>query len=332
MNAHMVMWIFGAGFVLLALGGEAVVRGGVMLQRVFGLSPVIIGLFVLSLGTASPTLAVAVQGATSNLADLAVGTVLGATLINLLLILGLGALIQPMPSAPKVVLRDGGALLIACAALALLALHGQIGRREGAILIAAFVVYAIVAVATDWRRSAAHSVACAEAERRLTGEHPSIAGALFVLTVGVICLLLGAHFLEGGTLGLAASRGIPVPTLALTLVALAVSLPVLVVTAIAAARGHTQIAIGHLITASVFNLFGVLGTAALVRPLTISPAFASLDVFVVLGASVLLMPLLASHWRLSRAKGALLLLVYIGYIGYLAWRQGMLPHGLLGIA
>ena len=332
MNLQTAWWIFGAGFVLLALGGEGVIRGGVMLKRALGISPVVIGLFVLSLGTSSPTLAVATQGAASNIPDLAIGAVIGATLINLLLVLGLGALIQPMPSAPKVVLRDGGALLIASGALVLLALHGVIARREGLVLVAAFVLYAVIAAVTDWRRSADHSVACAEAEKRMTGEHPSIGGGLFVVTVGVICLLIGAHFLTGGALSLAAQWNVPLATVAITLVAFAVSVPVLLVTIVAAARGHTEIAIGHLMTASVFNLFGVLGIAALVRPLKISPAFATSDIFVVLAASLLLVPLLSTSWRLSRPKAALLLLAYVGYVGYLAWRQGFLPHALLGMA
>ncbi len=120
--------------------------------------------------------------------------------------------------------------------------------------------------------------------------------------------------------------------MALTLMALAASVPVLLVTLVAAARGRTEIAIGHLVTASVFNLLGVLGVAALVRPLHVSPVFASTDVFVVLAASLLLVPLLSANWRLSRPKAALLLLAYVGYVGFLAWRQGLLPHALLGMA
>ncbi len=329
---HTVLWILAAGLALLALGGEGVIRGGVMLKRALGVSPVIIGLFVLSLGTASPTLAVAIQGAAMKLPDLAVGTAIGATLINLLLVLGLGALIQPMPSAPKVVLRDGGAMLAASAVLVLLALHGQIGRREGVFLVGGFVVYAIGAIVSDWRRSAEHSVACAEAEKRSLGEVPSAAGGLFALAVGVICLLLGAHFTTGGALGLSALWNVPLSAVALTVVALGVSLPVLGVTVIAMLRGHTQLAIGHLITASVFNVFGVLGIAALVRPLSVSPVFAAADVFAMLGATVLLLPLLSSNWRLTRPKGALLVLGYAAYVGFLAWRQGFIPHGVLGLA
>jgi cation:H+ antiporter len=323
------MWVFGAGLVLLALGGEGLIRGGVMIKRALGVSPVIVGLFVLSVGTSSPGLATAIQAAHSNLPDLAVGTLIGTTLINLLLVLGLGAVIRPMQSPPKVVLRDGGALVLASAALVGLSFIGSIGRREGALLVGAFVLYAVVAVISDWRRAAEHSVNCAEAERRAVGENPSFGGGVFVLIVGVICLILGAHFLAGGAIGLAGFYNLPLGAVAVTAVALAAALPVLIATAVAAARGHTQIAIGHLIAASVFNLFGALGIAALVHPLQIPKAFAAGDVFVILAASILLIPLLSTHWRLSRLKGAALVLAYLGYIGFLAWRQGLIPHGVV---
>lgn len=326
MTLTVAYWWFGAGLALLALGGEGVIRGGVTLKRALGFSPVIVGLFAISVGTASPTLAVAVQAAALGIPDIAIGTVIGATLINLLLILGLGALIQPMPSAPKVVLRDGGAMLAASAALVALALHGQIGRREGVVLLGAFVIYAIVVIVSDWRRRAEHSVACAEAENRGLGRTPSAGGGLFAAVIGAICLLIGAHFTVGGALALASAWHMAPSTLATTVVAAGVSLPVLVLTAVAALRGHTQIAIGHLLSASVFNVLGVLGIAALVRPLTVAPSFATIDAFAVLGAVVLLLPLLSANWLLSRPKGAALMLAYVGYVGFLAWRLNLIGH------
>jgi cation:H+ antiporter len=322
LNLTVAFWFFGAGLALLALGGEAVIRGGVAIKRALGFSPVIVGLFAISLGTSSPVLAIAAQSAQANLPDIAIGVVIGATLINLLLILGLGALIRPMPSAPKVVLRDGGAMLAAAAALTALALHGQIGRREGILLLGGFVIYAVIASVSDWRRSTEHSVACDMAEKRSLGQNPSAGGGLFALTVGVICLVIGAHFTVGGALSLATVWHLPPSAIAMTVVALGASLPVLAITVIAALRGHTDIAIGHLITASVFNVFGVLGIAALIRPLAVAPSFAATDVFALLAAVVLLLPLLSSSWRLSRVKGFLLILAYAGYLGVLAWRLG----------
>ena len=216
---------------------------------------------------------------------------------------------------------------IAPGALAELAWHGEIGRREGILLLGAFAIYAVIVVVSDWRRSIEHSVACAEAEKRTGREEPSIFGSLFVLFVGAICLLIGAHFIVGSTLSLAAYWHLQPATVAMTAVAFGAALPVFAITAIAALRGYTHIAIGHLITASVFNIFGTLGIAALVRPIAIShTSFAPADTFAVLGAAVLLLPLLSMNWSLSRAKGALLMLAYIGYLGFTAWRLGLVPH------
>jgi len=291
------------------------------MARALGFSPVVIGLFALSLGTSSPVLAVAVQASAVGLPDMALGVVIGASLINLLLILGVGALIAPMPSAPKVVLRDAGTMLLASSTLVFLVLQAVVSGRDGVLLIGAFAVYAIIAVISDWRRTSEHSIACAEAERR--GSATPAGGGMFALTVGGICLVLGAHFVAGGALGLAAEWRMPLATVSLIMVALAASLPVLVVTAITLLRGYTEIAIGHLITASVFNVFGALGTAAIVRPLSVSPMFAA-DAFMMLGASAFLVPLLATNWQLSRLKGALLVLAYVGYLGFIAYRQGLI--------
>jgi cation:H+ antiporter len=326
-----MLWLSAAGIVLLALGGEGVTRGGVMLKRAFEISPVIIGLFALSVGTSSPVLAIAVQSAAAGTPDLAIGVVIGATLINLLLILGLGALIRPMSSAPKVVWRDGGALLAASAALALLATQGVVSRRDGVLLIAAFITYAILVIVTDWRRAAEHSIACAEAERRGTAQDPSMIAGGFTLFMGAMCLLIGAHLSVGAALSMAWLWHLPLSIVALAGLAFCASLPVLAMTMIAAWRGYTAIAIGHLMTASVFNLLGALGVAALVRPLPVSTSFAAADAFVVLAATALLLPLLSGTWRLSRLKGAVLMLGYVGYLGFLAWRQGLL-HGLPGLS
>lgn len=323
MNPTMTYWLFAAGLALLALGGEGLIRGGVTLKHALGVTPVIIGLFAISFGTASPTLSVALWAANWNMSDIVFGVVIGATMINLLLALGLGALIQPMPSAPKVVLRDGGALLASAIAFGALAAEGGIGRREAVLLLGGFAVYAIVAAITDWRRAAEHSVACAEAEKRSTGETPSFGGGLFALLVGVICLLLGGQFALRSALAAGLLWNLPQPVLAMTVLALGLSLPVMLVTWVAAARGYTQIAIGHLVSASVFNLFGVLGVAALVHPLTAAPSFVLSGASAVFGAAALLLLLISTSWRLSRAKGAVLVVAYAAFLGVMAWHLGL---------
>jgi len=324
-----IYWFLAGGVALLTLGGEAVVRGGVMLIRTLGVPPLIVGLFIISLGSASPNLAVSLEAALAGAPDIAVGTVIGANIVNLLLILGLGALITPMASAPKVVLRDGGAMLAAAGVLAWLAHRGAIDRQAGLVLILGFILYAAVTLMTDWRRQSEHSVSCAMSESR--SDAPSAAGGLFAVIAGITSLVLGAHFLAGGALALGTALHVSQVLLGLTVVALGACLPVMAVTAIAAIRGHTQIAIGHLIGTSVFNVFGVLGVTALVRPLSVSPLFAAVDVFVMLGAAVLLLPLLAMSWRLTRPKGALLVMSYACYLIFVGWRQGLITPAMIGL-
>ncbi len=329
MTLTTIYWFLAGGVALLTLGGEAVVRGGVMLIRNLGVPPLIVGLFIISLGSSSPNLAVSLEAALVGAPDIAIGTVIGANIVNLLLILGLGSLISPMASAPKVVLRDGGAMLIAAGVLAWLAHRGAIDREAGLLLLAGFILYMAVTLATDWRRHAEHSVSCAMSETR--SDEPSAAGGFFTVVIGIICLVLGSHFLVGGALALGSELHLSQVLLGLTVVALGACLPVMAVTAIAAIRGHTQLAIGHLIGTSVFNVFGVLGVAAIIHPLTISPLFAAVDVFVLLGTAVLLMPLLAMSWRLSRPKGALLVLSYACYVVFVGWRQGLLTPAMIGL-
>src|ERR1700687_3354534 len=156
----MAYWFLGAGFVLLIMGSEATVRGGVAFSRPLGLPPLLIGVFVIGAGTSAPELAVSLQAGLANSPDIALGNVIGSNILNLLLILGLGSLIHPMASPPKVVLRDGGSMLAASVALALMAWGGVITRGEGVFLLVAFAIYVTAAFLTDWRRAPEHSVPC----------------------------------------------------------------------------------------------------------------------------------------------------------------------------
>jgi cation:H+ antiporter len=263
--------------------------------------------------------------------DIALGNVIGSNILNLLLVLGLGALIRPMPSPPKVVLRDGGSMLAASVVLALMAWGHVITRWEGAFLLAAFVLYVVATLATDWRRPPEHSVACARALARMAaGETRGMAG-FFILVFGLLCLLLGAHFAVAGAVRFAMIAGVSQAVVALTVVAFCTSVPELLLTTLAAARGETDLAIGHLVGSNTFNILAVVGLTAVLKPLPVSAALAGIDVLVMVGASAILLPMLATNWRLSRPQGALLLASYLGYVAFLAWRQGLITPALMGV-
>ena len=323
-------WFLGGGLVLLLFGSEAVVRGGVAISRALGVPPLIVGLLVVTAGTSAPEFAVSLQSGLAGLPDIALANVVGSNILNLLLILGLAALIRPLPSSPKVVLRDGGAMLIGAVALALMAWGGTITRVEGLMMLGAFAAYLAVTFLTDWRRSTEHSVPCARALARLQDGEASGAAGVFILLFGLVGLTVGAHFTVAGAEAMARAFHISEAVIGLTVVALGASIPELVVTLIAAARGQTQIAIGHLIGSNVFNTLGAIGATAALTPLRIAPMLSE-DLLVMAAASAFLLPLLVSSWRLSRLQGAMLAASYACYLVFLAWRQGLVTLPLAGL-
>jgi len=317
--------------LLLIAGSEAAVRGGVAVARGLGISPLLIGLFVISAATSAPELAVSLRAGLAGASDIAVGNVVGSNILNVLLILGLGALIRPMPSPPKVVLRDGGSMLAASIVLALMAWGHVITRWEGALLLAAFVLYLATTLMTDLRRPPQHSVACARAIARMAAGETAAAPGFFILVFGLVCLVLGAQFSVAGAVRFAQTSGVSQAVVGLTIVAFCTSVPELLLTTIAAARGQTELAIGHLVGSNTFNILAVIGLTAVLKPLPVSTMLAGIDMLVMVGASMVLLPMLAANWRLSRPQGALLLLSYLGYVGFLAWRQGLLTPAMVGL-
>jgi cation:H+ antiporter len=327
----MAYWFLAAGILLLIAGSEAALRGGVGLARILGLSPVLIGLVVVATATSAPELFVALRAATAGAPDIALGDIVGGNIFMLLFALGLGALIRPLASPPKVVLRDGGTMLAAALVIVFFAWGGELTRSDGLFLFLGFIAYIVVTFLTDWRRSADHSVALSRALARSKNEPLPVVGGLFLLFLGLICLVLGALFTVDGSVALARELHLQQAFVGLTIIAFGTSLPKLIAALAAALRGHTEVAAGLLIGAVVFNLLGVLGITAMVAPLAVSRMLASADLYVMVGACSVLLPLLAMRWRLSRPRGALLALGYICYVAFLVWRQGLHPLWLLGI-
>jgi cation:H+ antiporter len=326
----MAYWFLGGGLALLLFGSDAIVRGGVAISRALNFSPLVIGLLVITAGTSAPEFAVSIQAAQAGSPDIALANVIGSNILNLLLILGAAAVIRPLASSPKVVLRDGGAMLIATAALALMSRGGEITRTEGLMMLGAFALYIAVIFFSDWRRSAEHSVPCARAVQHLQNGAPSGTAGLFLLLFGFVGLTVGAHFTVAGAQAVAREFHFSEAAVGLTVVAFGASVPELVVTLVAAARRQTHLAIGHLIGSNVFNALGALGVTAALAPIKVNPALET-DLLAMAAASALIVPLLVSRWRLSRPRGALLVLSYACYLVFIAWRQGLVAPSMIGL-
>lgn len=312
-----------AGLLLILAGSELTVRGGVGLARQVGIPPLAIGVLVISVLTVMPELLFTCRAATMGRPELALGALIGSNILNLLFVMGLGALIQPMASPPKVVFRDGLAVVLATLGLVLWALIGGVGRQAGIVMLAGFLAYVVLIFITDWRRAPEHSVPLARAEFRSEGEMPSAMASFVKLVIGFIVLVLGAHLgVQGGIL-LATELGWSTLTIGLIVMAAGLSSPKLLLTLWAAMRGHTSIAVGQLLGAAAFNLTLTLGVVALVHPLAFPAALADYDVLILAAIGLVLIPLLAMRWRLSRPRGILLILAYGCYLGFVLWRQGL---------
>jgi cation:H+ antiporter len=312
------------GLALLFGGAEALVRGAVGLARVLGLSPLVIGLVVISAGTSAPELVIALKAVLTDKPDIAMGNVIGSNISNALLILGLGAMIRPLVTSPKVVFRDGGIMVLASLAFLVMAWSGTIGARDGLILVAGMVAFMVLSFALDWRKPSPHSVFATRAARHTNGAvNPGL--ALFLLILGGAFLYFGAVFVIDGGVLIARTFGLSEALIGLTAIAVGTSLPELVTTVVATGKGETGLAIGNLVGSSIFNLLGVTGITALVRPIAVAPMLAHQDAVVMVGAGLLLMVFLFTGWRLSRLEGLVLFLGYAAYLVFLAARQGVLP-------
>ena len=296
------------GLVLLFVGGEALVRGAVSLADRFGLSPLVIGLTVVGFGTSMPELLVSLQAALRGAPDIAVGNVVGSNIANILLILGVSAMISPMAVRIAGLGRDLAVMLAAAVALLLLGLTGEIGRLAGAMMLVGLIVYIGFATVSGRR----DCEKCSEAPVRLAAWKEAL-----LLVFGFGALLVGADSLVGAAIRIARTAGVSEAVIGLTIVAVGTSLPELATSLVAAFRKHSEVAIGNVVGSNIFNTLGILGVTALVEPVSIAHSIAALDIplMLAISAGLVCLVLLARH--LTRATGVALLCCYTIYVGFL---------------
>ena len=307
------------GLGMLMAGGELTLRGAIGLARLLGVSAAMIGLTVVGFGTSAPELVVSLQAAIDGSPDIAIGNVVGSNIANILLVLGVGALIAPLICDPGSVRRDGVAMMAALVLLAGLGLLGVIEAWQGALMLAVLVGYVTWSYRIDRRNGAA---AAADLHAREVEETAGVPTAtwlvLLYVVVGLVALVGGAKLLVDGAIGVARAVGISEPVIGLSLVAVGTSLPELAATAVAAWRRHTDVAVGNVLGSNLFNVLLILGTASMVAPLPFAEEFVRIDLWVMLGAGAVLMPIMVTRWNISRAEGVLLLALYTAYIASLA--------------
>jgi cation:H+ antiporter len=315
------------GLVLLFVGGEGLVRSAATLARMWGISPLVVGLTVVSIGTSAPELAVSVVGVLHDQPDIVVGNVVGSNIFNVLFVLGLCGAIAPLPVARRLVAFDLSTVLLISLGFYVMASDGALTRSEGFLLLAGAVVYTL------------HQLARARGDKRAAategGATPAAPRGNWVLQVLLLAasigvLVLGSNVLVHGATTIARALGVSELIVGLTIVALGTSLPETTTTIVAALRGERDIAVGNAIGSNIYNLTLIVGTSAGIAPngIAAAPEALAFDIPVMVAVTALCVPVLFTGWRLARSEGWLFLILYALYVGFLildAQRHDLMP-------
>ncbi|WP_210242828.1 calcium/sodium antiporter [Pararhizobium mangrovi] len=301
--------LLAAGLVLLFAGGEGLVRGAVSFANRLGMPPLLVGMTVIGFGTSLPEFLVCLQAALRGSPDIAVGNIVGSNIANILLVVGVAAVLSPIVARGTSLLRDTGVMVAACVALLLLGWSGGIGRVAGLVLFVSLVVYLAAAMLIDRAKEVEPDE---EAATRLSGW---VEGLL--LLGGFAALFVGAELLVGSAVRLARDAGLSEATIGLTVVAVGTSLPEIAAAISAAMRRQGAVVLGNVIGSNLFNILATLGLTAAIHPVDVSADIARFDVPVMTGLAVLLGLALALGGRFGRVLGLVMLAGYAAYVAML---------------
>lgn len=296
------------GLAGLFFGGEALVRGSVGIARRLSMSSLLIGLTVVGFGTSTPELLVSLDAALRGVPDIALGNVVGSNIANILLIVGVSALVWPITVSGATLGRDTAVMLAAAIILIPIFAMGDVGRIAGCVMFAGLVTYLLVA----YRQSQSQPV------NEDAPTDPSVPGGVLWVSVlwvvgGLVLLMVGARFLVDGSVTIARSFGVSEAFIGLTIVAVGTSLPELATSLIAALRKQSEIAIGNIVGSNIFNILGILGLTAAISPIPVTARFLSFDLPVMIAVSLLLTVLLRRP-SIGRPVGLVMLVGYGVYV------------------
>jgi cation:H+ antiporter len=300
-----------AGLGLLFFGGEGLIKGAVSLARNFGLSKLLVSAVVVGFGTSMPEMTVSVGAALKGASDIAVGNVVGSNIANVLLIVGVAAVLCPIFIGGTAVKRDTFIMLGASLSLCGLAIMGMIGFVAGFLMFVALIGYIAWSYTQD-KKGSAETVQ--HIQEDIEGEPQLSPGkALTFALAGLGLLVGGAYILVEGAVAIARDFGLSEAVIGLTIVAVGTSLPELATAVVAAYRKHSDVIIGNIVGSNIFNILAILGITAMISPIPIGEQMASSDVWIMLGVAVLLSVYLLRGLTIGRISGAAMLVAYCMY-------------------
>ena len=306
------------GLALLIGGAEFLVRGASRLATAVGISPLVVGLTVVAFGTSSPELAVSVMSAYAGQADLALGNVVGSNIFNVLVILGLSAVIVPLVVAQQLVRFDVPVMIGISLLMYALGMDGNIGRLDGLLLFSGVVAYTVFLIRQSRRERSAEVRAEYEAQFGGGDAKGGWMRNTGLLVIGLAGLILGSHWLVESAVTIARVFGVSELVIGLTIVAMGTSMPEVATSVVAALRGERDIAVGNVVGSNIFNILCVLGLSSVVAPAGINVSGAALrfDIPVMIAVALACLPVFL-RYRITRVNGGAFLVYYAAYLVYL---------------
>jgi len=322
--------LFILGFILLITGADLLVRGASKLAETMGISRLVVGLTVVAFGTSAPELSVNLQSAWTGQPDLAVGNVVGSNILNILLILGIGALIAPL-SIHKRLIRLEIPLMIGASFLLLwFSFDGTLNRWEGLLLFSGIVFYTILSIKTCRQTEEPLSECPSEQEESTPKSEPNLVIQIALIVTGLGLLVLGSQWLVDGAIVLAKLFGISELIIGLTIISIGTSLPEIATVVVATLRGEQELVVGNVIGSNLFNILLVLGFTSLITPAGIQVPHAAIvfDIPVMIAVAIACLPIFFTDYKIERWEGSLFLGYYVAYTLYLflnATQHSFLP-------
>ena len=300
-----------AGFALLFFGGDWLVNGGVALARRFRISPLVIGMTIVAFGTSAPELLVSMTSSIKGSAGIAMGNVIGSNIANIGLILGLTAMLCPIPTQNRKVSANGLVMILASLLALVFSLNNGLSRIEGLILFAGIILFTVISIRLGRAREDA-----TQPDAEPQGKEMSVLVALLLVALSCAMLAFGADFMVDGATSIAQALGVSDKVIGLTIVALGTSLPELAASVAAALKKEMDISIGNIIGSNIFNLMCVLGVSASIRPIPFDYMQYRMDFVIMMafsaGLIILIQPWKAQG-RLGRISGIIMFAAYVIY-------------------
>lgn len=309
-----------AGLVLLFLGGEGLVRGSVAIATRLGISKLVVGMVIVGFGTSAPELVVSLQAALAGSPDIALGNVIGSNIANILLILGLAALLTPLANEDGGIKREALVMLLAAAALLAALWYGELNRLIGFALLAGLAVHLTLAFLKERRSRAdiAEGAAYEHEADEVTDIPLKLPLAILATLAGLGLLVAGAELMVEGSTAIARDFGVSEAVIGLTIVAVGTSLPELATAIVAAIRRHADVVLANIVGSNIFNVLAILGITATIAPIGVSERFLLIDGPIMLLVTLLAFVILLRARTVSRLIGGGFLAAYCGYILFLA--------------